>query len=228
MQKSTASNFLREYPHCQHVFLNGKLWIAGRDVAQVLLYKDPKQAIQDQVPKEHKLPFRALTAAGAQPVQKYPIPKHQLYLSDEGIKHLICKSKQSKALHCLNLCGLEHLKRFKVPTVEQEIMAAIMKAFADKEICMQKDVPRPDGRYRVDLFFVKERVMVECDENNHVRYDVVKEVERENYCIKSLIVEKLIRFNPDSADFCIFDLIHTIRKAIDGSDDSPCLKKRKL
>ena len=73
---------------------------------------------------------------------------------------MICKSKQSQALHCLNLCGLEHLKRFKVPTVEQEIMAAIMKAFADKEICMQKDVPRPNGRYRVDLFFVKERVMV--------------------------------------------------------------------
>jgi len=63
------------------------------------------------------------------------------------------------------------------------------------------------GKYRVDLYFVDYKLVIECDENNHDDRDPIEEKNRENY-ITSL-GNTIIRFNPNESGF---DLSNVLKK----------------
>ena len=63
------------------------------------------------------------------------------------------------------------------------------------------------GKYRVDLYFVDHKLVVECDENGHEDRDPLQEQIRENYLKEA--GNKLIRFNPNATDF---DLSNELRE----------------
>jgi hypothetical protein len=50
------------------------------------------------------------------------------------------------------------------------------------------------GTYRADLYFIDYKLVIECDENDHVDRNPIQEKVRENY-IRSL-GNKIIRYNP--------------------------------
>jgi very-short-patch-repair endonuclease len=89
--------------------------------------------------------------------------------------------------------------------VEVEIHNNVMKALSHEDIILQYDV----GVYRVDMYFPKYRIAVECDENGHPYYDGETEKSRQEY-----ITQKLgctwIRYNPYDENFDVFRLINTI------------------
>ena len=68
------------------------------------------------------------------------------------------------------------------------------------------------GIYRVDLLFPKEKLVIECDEFNHTKYNKENEVERERY-IRDEGYD-FVRFNSDETDFNIGKIVNQIMKKI--------------
>ena len=66
------------------------------------------------------------------------------------------------------------------------------------------------GKYKVDLYFIDYKLVVECDEFNHENRDPVKEIIREEY-IRSLR-NKIIRYNPNEQNFDLSNVLREINK----------------
>jgi|SaaInlStandDraft_5_1057022.scaffolds.fasta_scaffold13205_1 very-short-patch-repair endonuclease len=63
------------------------------------------------------------------------------------------------------------------------------------------------GKYRVDLYFIDYKLVIECDENNHFDRDPFNEKIREEYILS--LGNKIIRFNPNDS---LFDLSNVLKK----------------
>jgi very-short-patch-repair endonuclease len=68
------------------------------------------------------------------------------------------------------------------------------------------------GKYRVDLYFVDYKLVIECDENNHNDRDPENEKIRELY-ITSL-GNKIIRFNPNEKHFDLSNILREINSIL--------------
>jgi len=68
------------------------------------------------------------------------------------------------------------------------------------------------GKYRVDLYFVDYKLVIECDENNHNDRDPENEKIRELY-ITSL-GNKIIRFNPNEKNFDLSNILREINSIL--------------
>jgi very-short-patch-repair endonuclease len=64
------------------------------------------------------------------------------------------------------------------------------------------------GKYKVDLYFIDYKLVVECDEFNHENRDPLKEITREEY-IRSL-GNKIIRYNPNEQNFDLSNVLREI------------------
>jgi len=62
------------------------------------------------------------------------------------------------------------------------------------------------GKYRVDLYFIDYKLVIECDENNHIDRNPLQEKIREDYI--SSFGNKFIRYNPNES---LFDLSNVLR-----------------
>jgi very-short-patch-repair endonuclease len=65
-------------------------------------------------------------------------------------------------------------------------------------------------KYKVDLYFPDYKLVIECDENNHDDRDQNYEKIREDYIIS--LNNKILRFNPNSVDFDLSNIIKDINK----------------
>lgn len=90
-------------------------------------------------------------------------------------------------------------------TKEQKTLEEIKRAFKHLEFIEQYKV----GRYRLDLYFPGRRLAIECDEWDHKRYLPEKEKTRQDYIEQELDCT-FVRYNPDSVNFHIGDVIHEI------------------
>jgi very-short-patch-repair endonuclease len=63
-------------------------------------------------------------------------------------------------------------------------------------------------KYRVDLYFIDYKLVVECDENNHIDRDHVKEKIREDYIVS--LGNKFIRYNPNISSFDLSNVLKEI------------------
>lgn len=63
------------------------------------------------------------------------------------------------------------------------------------------------GNYRVDLYFIDYKLVIECDEDNHSDRNQTNEKIREDYLIS--LGNKIIRFNPNEISF---DLSNVLKK----------------
>jgi very-short-patch-repair endonuclease len=68
------------------------------------------------------------------------------------------------------------------------------------------------GKYRVDLYFVDHKLVVECDENGHADRDPLQEQIRENYLKEA--GNKLIRFNPNAREFDLSNVLREINAVL--------------
>jgi hypothetical protein len=64
------------------------------------------------------------------------------------------------------------------------------------------------GTYRVDLYFPKYKIVVECDEFGHVDRDINYEIEREKYIISQ--GNDIIRYNPNEIGFDLSNVLRNI------------------
>jgi very-short-patch-repair endonuclease len=68
------------------------------------------------------------------------------------------------------------------------------------------------GKYRADLYFIDYKLVIECDENDHVDRDPIQEKVRENY-IRSL-GNKIIRYNPNVKGFDLSNVLREINAVL--------------
>jgi len=68
------------------------------------------------------------------------------------------------------------------------------------------------GKYRVDLYFVDYKLVIECDENNHSDRDTFQEKIREEYIIS--LGNKIIRFNPNDDSFDLSNVLREINSVL--------------
>ena len=92
---------------------------------------------------------------------------------------------------------------------ENELFDIILASFKNYKINKHYYI----NPYYVDLYFIDENIVIECDEYDHIDYDKDKEIERTKF-----ISEKLncswIRFNPYEKKFNIGDIIYEILNII--------------
>jgi len=82
--------------------------------------------------------------------------------------------------------------------IEPEILRVLVAAFRDYQPQCQYSV----GSYRVDLYLEGPRIVIECDEYNHLYYDGEYEVDRV-VAITNKLNCRWVRFNPNVPNFNI-------------------------
>ena len=68
------------------------------------------------------------------------------------------------------------------------------------------------GKYRVDVYFVDYKLVIECDENNHTYRNETYELERQAHIIAK--GNQIIRFNPNEQNFDLSNVLNAIYKVI--------------
>ena len=137
--------------------------------------------------------------------------RSSIYLSYNGILKIIKNSRSfdiSKSIIFLNNSLIKQLSGVSIiifkPCKEQQTVQAICEAFPDEDISTQYTV----GPYRVDIY-IKQKVVVECDEYGHRNRNSYNERERVKYIEKAKNCS-LIMFNPDDPGFNLYFLIRNI------------------
>ena len=200
----TETNDLTVYHYdVRHEF--SEEYFVGYEIAALLGYKNPNDAIIKQVSKCNQLIFKDF------PGEKIPElnPKTILISRDGAIEILIKTRKRISAdvLHILKRFGIDTTNR-KCLTKEQQTLSALTNSFKTEKFEDQFKV----GRYYLDLYFPEYKIVVECDENGHADRKPYKERERMDFVNEKLGLtdDNWIRFNPDAKDFDVSKVIGKI------------------
>ena len=102
---------------------------------------------------------------------------HDIFLSEAGALYVLNKCRKSSKLNALaDILGVK-LHKNKWLVKEQGSLQNIMDVFKGEEMLTQFNV---DG-YRIDLYFPRHKLAVECDEFGHKDRDIECEVRRQKY-----------------------------------------------
>ena len=96
---TTIQTFENSSFKVQYVCVDGNPWFRGNDVAKVLGYSRPRDAIKDHVPDKYKNTLENLMIASGS--AKTPLPDHNdkiaVFISEAGMYKLVLKSKAKNA-----------------------------------------------------------------------------------------------------------------------------------
>ena len=96
---TTIQTFENSSFKVQYVCVKGNPWFRGNDVAKVLGYSRPRDAIKDHVPDKYKNSLDNLTLASGS--AEAPLPdrneKISIFISEAGMYKLVFKSKAKNA-----------------------------------------------------------------------------------------------------------------------------------
>ena len=164
------------------------------------------KAIQRLVSDKYKMRLRDVDAV----LQGVPDHLHPdtVLLKEAGVLEIVTKSRKPQALELAKALGI-NIHKQKFLSKEQETISIIMQVFKGIKMIDQYTV----DNYRIDLYFPKHKLAIECDEFDHADRDIEYEVKRQNH-----IEEKLgctfICYNPDAKRFDLFEVINRIIRAI--------------
>jgi prophage antirepressor-like protein len=178
----------------------------AKDIATILGYKNLQQAIRKNVDEEDRFQLEQKWGSAGKPKNQQ---SNLVLINKKGLVQLVKKTRKVVPPDFLKWlrekCGLLVREHVRYVCKEAETLGPIMKVFKGMEMKTQHKV----GKYMVDLYFPFYRICIECDENGHADRDADYEKKREHY-IKHKLQGTFIRFNPDSKDFNIYDVINKI------------------
>ena len=126
------------------------------------------------------------------------------FLTYNGLIKFITLSKKYEAIEFSKNIGI-NIKSNKYTCIENDTLKNIIDAFINEEIILQYAV----NNYRIDLYFPKYNLAIECDEDHHKKYLLSDKIREDN--IKETINDcKFIRYKPYDKDFNIFKVINEI------------------
>ena len=138
---------------------------------------------------------------------------YSYYLTQNGYEMLLVymhiTTRKCDAALDKSLLNVQYVKRY-LPK-ETEIINFICDTFSPLyKIEKQYHI----GKYRVDLYFIDKKIVVECDEDGHKDRDIEYEQNRENY-IKQQLSCTFLRFNPDEPNFKLSSVITKLLYVLD-------------
>lgn len=139
-----------------------------------------------------------------------------MYLTYKGLLKLLTTTRKYVPVKFTEwLCKLlgEQFTHVKFISAETDTINSIQKSIFSDSIC-QYSV----DKYRIDLYFPEYNLAIECDEFNHKYRNLDYEIKRENY-IKDKLKFSFIRYNPNSYEFDIFEIIKKINIFIKLKDE---------
>jgi len=178
------------------------IWFRGKTIAKILGYKHTKAAIGSHVDSEDKSKLGDLELGDSRPLTHNE--KTTIYINKSGLRSLICRSRMPNASALAKEFDID-IHSHKYECKEAESLGAIMKVFKGEKMKTQ----HPVLGYRIDLYFPDYNLAIECDENGHSDRSIAEEIQRQRRITKKIKCQWL-RFNPDSTDFNIFDVINQI------------------
>jgi len=189
-------------------------YFIGYEIVTLLGYKNTTQVILNNVSKCNQLEFRNY------PGVKIPEldPRTILITRDGAIEILIKTRKRISpdVLHILKKFHIDTTNK-KCLTKEQQTLSAIANAFKTEKIEDQFSV----DYYYLDMYFPDQKIVVECDENNHSDRKPGDERMRMDIINETLNIDdsNWIRYNPDEKDFDISKVIGKIYIKINESKE---------
>lgn len=138
-----------------------------------------------------------------------------------GMKCILCKSRKHTAKILAKQLEIE-IYNNKFECIESQIIHYITQTFCREEMIQQFYI----NKYKVDLYFPKHKLVVECDEYDHTDRNTTYEVNRQKY-IETILRCEFIRFNPNAKNFNVFSLLNKIYHKINRSRSnsvSICIK----
>ena len=142
----------------------------------------------------------------------------RLYFTYKGILKIVSRSRSYNISNVTKFMNTPFMKELQqqsqnmvilMPYKEQQTIQAIQEAFPEEILHTQYTI----GPYRVDLY-IEGKMVIECDENNHLGRDPLYETKREQY-IRSKLKCLFFRYNPDEVGFSIYRLIKDITRKLD-------------
>jgi len=173
---------------------NGIKWYKAKEIAIILKYKNTKQAIRVHVHMDDKITYEEINIK-----HDKQIDKQTVFITKNGIRQLLIKSRQPNAIELGKELGIKNLKKYKCTIKEAEIVDAIKEYFDGMNIAYERQVEvKIDGKkYRLDIFVPSHKLVLEIDELGHSDRDPEYEKQREDAITKKMKY-KLLRFNPDN------------------------------
>ena len=133
------------------------------------------------------------------------------FLSFLGCIELLIKSRSILSQESLFCIGIHKIESIKIVSIESKTIRFIKRCFRDEEMIQQFCV----GSYRIDLYFPKYKIAVECDEkSNHTSFkQLQKDQERQDF-IESELGCTFIRYRPEENEMELADAIYRIQEII--------------
>ena len=157
----------------------GSWWYAANKIAFQLGYKKPHGAVCKHVASSNQATLRSLCSNGI--VEGTSFANNNVlgtkFINKKGVHQLVAGSRKPESIKYAQDLGID-VSDIKPRFEEMATLASLMEAFDGQEMVQQF----PIGCYRIDLYFPKHRIAVECDEHGHVDRDTLKEQERQD-CI---------------------------------------------
>jgi prophage antirepressor-like protein/very-short-patch-repair endonuclease len=200
---STVDNkkdgLIKHMPDVHTISYKNHLYYKVNDVASILGYSDLKQAGRTHIPAELRFRGKDIGLCSNQNTMA------TTYTSEDGVASLIQLSRLPNSVKIAKAAGLSISAAYKRYHHETHYIGVICRAFRGHNIQKEHTV----GEYRVDLFFSKYRLIMECDERGHASYDAKEDKRRSNVLTRTLDAS-WIRFDPDESGFCIIDILNKI------------------
>ena len=168
----------------------------GIDVSRSIGYADGnngRRAIQQLVLEKYKIRLRDAEIDMTQ--------RNMVLLTRHVLKLFLMGCCKPKAFNVVKHFGIK-IEHCLPASKEQDTLSQIMQAFRGEEMIHQFDA----GKYRIDPYFPKYKLPIECDELDHRDRDIGYEVEQQKH-IEKLLGCTFVRFNPDAKDFCILEIV---------------------
>ena len=182
------------------LLLEGERWFIGIDVLKYVGYSQSITTISQAV----------INKLGAQHVRvavvRDKINRNQstILLSEKGLKYTLQQSRKPKAKELAMKLDLE-LDIMQSP-VETETIRILQAAFAHLNPIDQFFV----AGYRIDLYFPKEKIAIECDENHHTTPSQAAKDDERCAVITDLLGCSWVRYSPNTPGFNIGQVINQI------------------
>ena len=131
------------------------------------------------------------------------------HLTHKGLEKLLSASRSSESMKMNELLGMEVARKW-FPCIELDVITNLLHAFRTENVCRQFAC----DKYRIDLYFIKHKIAVECDELHHMSESNKTKDEMRETRLKQKLNCDFIRFNPFEPQFNVFELIGKIHFAI--------------
>lgn len=144
------------------------VWVRGSEVAKFLLYKNPSEAVKDNVDNGNKVSFEKICKLFPERVQNINLSKKTMFINYDGLVSLIIRSKKPKAIRFAIFLNVKVI--YKKTYHEQSIMNCLIEYFDSSHIKYFNpySVMNMEGTfYFIDCYLPEYNIAIEIDENNH-------------------------------------------------------------